>query len=71
MIDSGDIGMGPDNIQAVLMGLPVVDDNGQTQFLCQLQLLVQYLLLMGTGGILLPIIVQPYLSNRLDFGVGR
>ena len=42
--------MGPDHLQTVVVGLPVVDDNGQIQRLRQLQLFVEDLLLELPGG---------------------
>lgn len=45
MVHPGNLGILPDNGQAVLMGFPVMDDNGQMEGLGQLQLAAKDILL--------------------------
>ena len=70
MIHAPDLGVGPNHLQAVVVGLPVVDDDGQVQLLRQLQLLVEHLLLVLPGRVVLPVVVQADLPNGLYLGAG-
>lgn len=56
--------------QAVSVGLPVVDDDGQVQPLRQGELGAEDLFLQVTGD-LLPVVVQADLPHGLDLGVAR
>ena len=71
MIHPGDIGVGLHRLQAVSVGLPVVDDHRQAQLLCQLQLGVEHLFLKVVGRIVLPVVVQADLPHGPHLGVGR
>ena len=52
------------------MGLPVVDDNGQAEGLCQLQLAVEHVLLESPGRVVLPVVIQADLSDGPHLGAG-
>lgn len=56
--------------EAVLVGLPVVDDNGQAEGLCQLQLAVEHVLLESPGRVVLPVVIQADLSDGPHLGAG-
>ena len=70
MVYPGDLGVSLYYLQAIMMGLPVVDDNRQAQFLCQLQLGMEDRLLKFPGRIVLPVIVQANFPDGLHLGVG-
>ena len=48
-----------DGLQAVGVGIPVVDDDRQVQLLRQGELIPEYPLLMLPGRVFLPVVVQP------------
>ena len=65
------VGVGPDHVQAVLVGVPVVDDGGEIQLLRQGELGVEHL--PGEGpplGGFHPVIVQADLPHRHHLFVG-
>ena len=65
VVHATDLRMGPNHLQTVLVGLPVMDDDRQVQLRRQLQLPGKHLLLKFSGGIVLPVVVDlsdgPYL----------
>ena len=65
------VGVGLDDVQAVLVGLPVVDHGGQVQLLGQGELGVEELPLLGPARLVLdPVVVQTDLPDGLHLGVG-
>ena len=56
------------DLHAILVSLPLVDDDGQVQFLCQSHLSPEGLLLDVPGNVLI-MIVQTDLTDGLDFVV--
>ena len=70
MVYAGDARVGLHHLQAVPVGLPVVDDDGQPQLLRQLHLGVEHLPLELTGGIVFPVIVQSNLPDGPDLWMG-
>ena len=65
VVHPGDLGMLPHDGEAVLVGLPVVDDNGQAEGLCQLQLAVEHVLLESPGRVVLPVVIQADFAHGL------
>ena len=64
-------GVGPDDVQAVFMGVPVVDDGGEIQLLRQGELGVEHV--PGEGPLLRgldPVVVQADLPHRHHLFVG-
>ena len=57
----------PHDGEAVLVGLPVVDDHRQLQLQRQLQLAAEHHLLKLPRGIVLPVVVQADLADQIDF----
>ena len=68
MEHAGDIGKFPDDVHAVLMGFPLVDDHRQAAFPGQRHLHPKGPLLDLPGNILI-VVVQTDFSNGPDFGV--
>ena len=65
------VGVGLHDVQAVPVGVPVVDDDGQVQLLGQGELGVEEV--PGEGPVLWafdPVVVQPHLADGLHPGVG-
>ena len=60
----------PDNGHAVLVGLPVVDDDRQVQLLRQGQLGPEHRLLPLPGRVVLPVVVQSDLPDGHHLGAG-
>ena len=56
--------------ETVAVSLPVVDDNGQAEGLCQLQLAVEHVLLESPGRVVLPVVIQADLSDGPHLGAG-
>ena len=70
MKDAPGVGVGLDDVQAVLVGVPVVDDDGQVQLLGQGELGVKEV--PGEGPALRafdPVVVQPHFADGLHLGV--